>query len=130
MKGYTPLSTAIVNGRTEIALELINAGANPDLPMSDYLPPLCSAAFHGNIEVVKALLKAGADKEAVNMVGYTPLGSAAEMGHLEVAKVLLAAGANPDGHGCDQNGKDAETPSALVRRKGHVEILRLLEGSK
>lgn len=137
LRGQTPLGIAVLNAqqdigaegfasRTDVALVLLNAGADPNLCMHD-VAPLGRAAFLGNERIVRALVKAGADKESVSVAGHTPLGSAAEMGHAQVVKVLLAAGAKPDGKGLDGRGNPGSTPMELAKRKGFTEIVRLLQ---
>lgn len=69
--GSSPLITAIVFDKTEIALELIKAGANVNFQNNDGSTPLHTAAFFCRTEIVKALLKNGADKSIKNNAGST-----------------------------------------------------------
>jgi ankyrin repeat protein len=73
--GSSPLITAIVLGKTDIAKALINAGA--DLNHQNYQgsTPLISAAFFCRRDVVEILLDKGADKTLKNNYGHTALES-------------------------------------------------------
>ena len=62
-----PLHAAAFKGHTEVALELLKAGANPSTPstlgfgMHTLQTPLHASAKKGHTEVTALLLKAGAD---------------------------------------------------------------------
>ena len=71
--GACPLSTASLFGRTEVALALIEAGADVNFKGNDGATPLHVAAFFCRTEIVKALLDRGADKTIRNNYGSTPL---------------------------------------------------------
>lgn len=70
--GSSPLISAAIFGKTEIAQLLIDAGADVDFTNRDGSTALHSAAFFGRPEIVEALLEAGADKSIVNNYGSTP----------------------------------------------------------
>lgn len=69
--GSTPLITAIVFGKNEVAITLIEAGAELNCKNNDGSTPLYCAAFFCHIEIVKALLDKGADKNIRNNFGVT-----------------------------------------------------------
>jgi hypothetical protein len=71
MGGSTALTTAAVFGKTEIALALIDAGADVNITNNEGSTPLHSAAFFCRTEIVKALLENGADKSVKNNAGST-----------------------------------------------------------
>ncbi len=75
MGGSTPLITATVLGKTEIALALINAGADVNTKNNDGSTALHSAAFFCRTEIVKALLENGIDKNIKNNAGSTAFDS-------------------------------------------------------
>lgn len=75
MGGGTPLITATVFDKTEIAKALIEAGANLNLVNNDGSTALHTAAFFCRTEIVKALLENGADKSIKNNGGATALES-------------------------------------------------------
>ena len=71
----TPLISAAVFGKTEIALALIKAGADLNIQNNEGSSALHSAAFLCRTEIVKALLDNGADKSLKNNYGSTALES-------------------------------------------------------
>ncbi|HYX07613.1 MAG TPA: ankyrin repeat domain-containing protein [Bacteroidales bacterium] len=73
--GSTPLITATVFGKTDVALALIRAGADVNLQNNDGSTALHSAAFFCRTEILKALLENGADKQIRNNFGSTALES-------------------------------------------------------
>ncbi len=73
--GSSPLITACVFGKTEIALELIKAGADLNLTNNEGSTPLHTAAFFCRTEIVEALLENGADKNVQNNAGSTAIES-------------------------------------------------------
>jgi len=73
--GSTPLISAAVFGKTEIANALIEGGADVNLKNNDGSTALHSAAFLCNVEIVEMLLANGADKELLNNYGSTALQS-------------------------------------------------------
>lgn len=73
--GSTPLISAAIFGKTEIALALINAGADVDLANNDGSTALHCAAFLCRTELVQSLLEHGANKELKNNYGSTALQS-------------------------------------------------------
>ena len=74
-RGSTPLLTAVVFGNTDVALALIDAGANINHQNTEGSTPLITAAFLCRAEIVKALLAKGADKTLRNNAGHTALQS-------------------------------------------------------
>ena len=73
--GSTPLISASVFGKTEVALALIEAGADVNLQNNEGSTALTSAAFLCRVEIVEALLENGADKEIRTNTGSTALES-------------------------------------------------------
>jgi ankyrin repeat protein len=98
--GTTPLYLASVQGETEIARLLMEAGASPDAesagPGSEGTP-LCAAVCWGHTETVQQLLAHGADPNLRedHGTGRTPLEWAGAGPHPATAEVLRAAGAQP-----------------------------------
>lgn len=70
--GSTPLITACVFGNTEVAIALMDAGADVDAMNNDGSTPLHCAALFCYPEIVQSLLEHGADKTAVNKRGEIP----------------------------------------------------------
>ena len=73
--GSSPLISAAVFGRTEVARALIEAGADVNLQNNEGSTALHSAAFLCRMEIVEMLLEHGADKEKLNNYGSTALQS-------------------------------------------------------
>jgi fucose 4-O-acetylase-like acetyltransferase len=73
--GSSPLITAAVFGQTEIAILLIEAGANVNFKNNEGSTPLHTAAFFGHVKIVEILLDHGADKSILNTHGSTALNS-------------------------------------------------------
>jgi ankyrin repeat protein len=67
----TPLISAAVFGKTDIARALIEAGADVNLKNNEGSTALHSAAFLCRLEIVEMLLENGADKELLNNYGST-----------------------------------------------------------
>ncbi|MCD9018693.1 ankyrin repeat domain-containing protein [Parachryseolinea silvisoli] len=75
--GSSPLITAAVFGKTEMARTLIEAGADLNFINNDGSTPLHTAAFFCRPEIVRMLLDKGADKTIKNKYGATPYESVA-----------------------------------------------------
>jgi len=67
--GSTPLITACVFGKSEVAIALIEAGANVDAKNNDGSTPLHCAALFCYTDIVRSLLEHGADKSLTNNNG-------------------------------------------------------------
>ena len=70
--GSSPLITASLFGKTEMAKLLIEAGADVNFQNNDESTALHVAAFFCRPDVVKLLLEKGADKSLKNKYGQTP----------------------------------------------------------
>lgn len=75
--GSSPLITAAVFGRPEIAQALIEAGADINFQNNDKSTPLITAAFFCRPKIVERLLEKGADKTIKNKYGATAYESVA-----------------------------------------------------
>jgi fucose 4-O-acetylase-like acetyltransferase len=73
--GSSPLITAAVFGKMEIALALIDAGADVNFQNNEGSTPLYTAAFFCRTEIVENLLANGADVSIKNHAGSTALAS-------------------------------------------------------
>lgn len=71
--GGSPLCTAAAFGKTEVALALIDAGADVNFKNNDGATPLHNAAFFCHTEIVEALLDKGADATKKNNSGATAI---------------------------------------------------------
>lgn len=82
-------------GRRGVVRVLIDAGADPNAPMTGGWTPLMFAADSGEADIVADLLAAGADVNAVSLNGYTALRCARQRGRQDIVDALEAAGADP-----------------------------------
>jgi uncharacterized protein len=69
--GSSPLISASLFGKTEMAKTLIDAGADLNFQNNDGSTALITASFFGRPEIVKMLLDKGADKTIKNKYGQT-----------------------------------------------------------
>jgi len=93
--GMLPLHAAILRNKTEIALFLLEVGANADAADRTARTPLHLAVERGNIALVEALLARHAKANERDGTGWTPLHHAAAKNKVDVARALLAGGADP-----------------------------------
>jgi len=90
-----PLEQAVLRKKPEIAIILLEAGADPNSTNASQRTPLHLAVERNSPEIATALLKAGAKPNELDKDGWTPLHHAAAKNQLETAKALLAGGADP-----------------------------------
>ncbi len=84
----TPLHAATAGGHVDVALVLIERGAQVDVADAGGHTPLHIAAESGSVPVVKALLARGADPYAVDVEEKTPISRAAARNHTTVVDLL------------------------------------------
>ncbi len=93
---------ACASNKTDIAIALIERGADVCVRGNKGLTALHCAASSGNLPLVDVLLTRGADSNAAldetddEGAGFPPIAIALGKGHTEVVRRLLAAGANPN----------------------------------
>lgn len=114
--GFTPLQLACYFGQEDVALWLLDHGADVDAVAQNAqrIQPLhAAAAGTGGLDLLRALLQHGADPNARQSGGFTALHTAADRGDVEMARLLLE-------HGADLAVEDEEgrTPPDLAREKG------------
>ena len=117
--GSSPLISAIVFDKTNIALALIDAGADINFTNNDGSTPLHTAAFFCRTEIVEKLINLGADKTIRNNAGstaresvmapfemvkpiydyftkvYAPLGLELDYKHIEATRPIIAQRLQP-----------------------------------
>lgn len=109
--GTSVIQSALQDGNTQVALYLLEAGANPEGRGSFDEPLICAAIAHNNIDVVLRLIE-----KQVNLntngcyigftTGYFPLHRAAASCSLEIVQILVASGV-------DINAQSAEGITAM-----------------
>jgi hypothetical protein len=124
--GFTPLTAAICSDHMEVALFLIEAGA--DVSAKDKLggTPLTWAASrsqwvmrHQNVRVVAALLDKGAKIDARDKEGITPLMWACSRGAVKLVELLIARGADVNA----RSSKRGHTPLVWAKNIATVRVL-------
>jgi beta-lactamase regulating signal transducer with metallopeptidase domain len=120
-EGMTPLALAAWNGHLELAHDLLNRGADPDIRNHNGLTPLFCAVDRARRELSMLLIRSGADLNTRGYRGRTLLHMTARSGDLAVARSLLRRGA-------DVNATDVRgvTPLDLAVWHGHPGLERLL----
>jgi ankyrin repeat protein len=121
MNGRTLLLYAAQNGHLEVAMLLLDKGADINVAASDGRTPLHWASSNGHLEVAWLLLEKGADVNTANSSGLVPLHEALRNGHLEVAQILLDKGANVNAAKLYK-----WTPLHWASSNGHLEVAWLL----
>lgn len=110
-------------GHVGLLLELLLAGANPDLAdPACGLTVLHDASRDGFVDSVKTLLENGADANKVDSSGNLPLHLAAKEGHLDVVQLLIWRTANPR-----QRNKQGATAFQLASSTGKAKTARYLQ---
>jgi ankyrin repeat protein len=117
----TPLHVASENGHKQVALFLLERGADVSAQEKYGKTPLHLASLWGHVEVAYLLIERGADVSAQDKAGETPLHLASRWGRVEVAHMLMERGAN--GSAQDKAG---ETPLHVASRWGRVEAAHML----
>ncbi len=121
--GFQPLGLASFFGHYEVALFLVERGAEVNSPSrnSQKVMPLHSAAASRSLEIARLLLEHGADPDSRQLDDFTPLHEAAANGQLELVSLLLA-------HGADVNlsQKPGQTALDFAQKAGHQEVVEYL----
>jgi ankyrin repeat protein len=94
MKDHDDLLLAAKVRATDLALILLNSGANPNSKASDGTSALIYASQNNLNSLARSLISAGADANAHKNDGETALFIAAQQGNLEIVQSLIAAGAD------------------------------------
>ena len=117
----TVLHEAAKQDKQEIAVYLIQHGAEVNTKNRDGDTPLYYAARNNSVEVAKLLLEHSAEVNTKNKYGDTPLYYAARHNSVEVAKLLLE-------HSAEVNTKNkyGDTPLYYAARHNSVEVAKLL----
>jgi hypothetical protein len=127
--GHTPLTEAISGDKTEIALSLIEHGANPNATDKHRCPPLRWAAIrsgwvmrHQNVKVAEALLDRGAVLDERDKDGFTPLIWAANRAAAKLVKLLIDRGADVNAR-TTQKYNEGRTALMLAKDAATIRVL-------
>ena len=131
MEAHMPaqLHEAARTGNAEAAVNLMNAGVDPNIRSAGGLTLLYAAAQSGHANVIAVLTAAGADPGARHH-GETPLHVAARHADIAAMRALLAAGADPnadDSHGETPLHEAAKAEPANAGRRPEA-VARCVEG--
>lgn len=83
-----PIHSAVAAGNLDIAVMLVQYGADINVEQQGGLTPLHIAAQSGHMDLVRFLVVNGADQEARSKDGRMPLDLAVDAGQTEAAKYL------------------------------------------
>jgi hypothetical protein len=114
-----PVNAALVKGNIEIALLLLEHGADVNTMDERDMTPLYRAAESGRRDIVEFLLDHHADVDMRSQYDETALMVAARDGQFEVVQILQSRGAAVDS--LDDKGW---TPLLAASRYGHLDIVR------
>ena len=115
----SPLTLAACGGHVELAMLLLERGANIEEVNDEGYTPLMEAAREGHEEMVALLLSQGADINAqTEETQETALTLACCGGFLDVADFLIKAGADIE--------LGASTPLMEAAQEGHLELVKYL----
>jgi ankyrin repeat protein len=120
-KAPEDLATVIQSGKTKLALEQIQAGADVNRVQPDGTSPLIWAIDRAEYEIAEALIAKKADVNAANEFGVTPLTVAARQPNARLVKMLLDAGAK-----VDSANPDGETALMMAISGGDLSIVQML----
>jgi len=121
---WTPLRSAIIRKRIEIATLLINAGAHQNFCNNygnNLIYDVSDSDAPENLETVKFLLANGVDVNKANNDGSTALMQACKNGCIKMARLLLDNGANPNVS--NRNGQRAVD---FAIQSGNRDLMNLL----
>ncbi|XP_063913940.1 uncharacterized protein LOC135130477 isoform X2 [Zophobas morio] len=117
----TALHNACSNGHYDVAVYLIENGADVNVKNVNGDVPLCFAANSGYLDIVKLLMEHGAELDVPNHHGTTGLYAAAANGHLKTVEFLYENGAN-----VNVVDADGDTPLHDAAHNGHLSVVQYL----
>ena len=121
LNGWSPLHWAAVYGHVEIALLLLQNGAEVNARSINGVTPLHYAAMYGHVDILHLLLHYGAEVNARDRLDRTPLHVAACSGHVDILHLLVENGADLEAQ--DYTGTRALHTAAI---KGHLPFIHEL----
>ena len=123
--GRTPLHIAAEKGNIDVAMFLIENGANVNVADTNGNTPLVFIINKtGNPKVTQRLLEKGASVNAQNRTGETALMYAAWHGYSTIVQLLLEYRAD-----VTLKNKQGNTALTLAESKGHPEIVEMLKAA-
>lgn len=120
--GRTPLHIAVERGYGDIALFLVENGAEVNITDANGNTPLIFIIHKtGDVQITRRLLEKGAAVNAQNRTGETALMYAAWRGRADIVQLLLENQAD-----ATLKNRQGDTALTLAESKQHLEIVRML----
>lgn len=121
-KEHNLLMDAIISANNDLAVTLIENGANCSYLDADQVSLLTQASYLGNSVIVSKLLSFNVDVNVANIEGISPLIAAASEGHIDVINLLIGTKT------VDINHKDKDGTTALMAAsvRGHLDVIKVL----
>ena len=107
-------------GRMDVVEKLLQAGADPNLPVSGPTP-LHAACFMGHLQVARLLQTWQGNVNAQYISGLAPIHLACLEGHSDIVEWLLRVKAD-----ITISSSNGETPLDIAIEKGHSQIVEML----
>lgn len=121
--GNTPLHIALMEGKIDIANQLLDAGANANAVNVRGVQPIHFAVAQRDKELVARLItQHGVDANTRGESGMTPLHYAADQGDMDIAQFLMAQGG--DTKAVDDFNR---MPKKVAKQKGHKAVAKVLK---
>lgn len=117
----TPLNLAAEQNKPEVAMLLLDLGADPYIGDNENSQPIHLAAVSGSIPITELLLSHGVDIDSRDINEMTPLLFAASRGQLEMINFLILHGANVKA--CNINGFSALHMASV---SGNPDLVKML----
>jgi hypothetical protein len=105
VSGSTPMHYAALNGRIEIAQQLIQSGAELNAKDCNGATPLHNAASRRKFEIAKLLIRNGANVNMKTNTGWTPLHVVSHNGKVDILQLLVENGVDLEAQ--DDDGERA-----------------------
>ncbi|XP_074657017.1 uncharacterized protein LOC141910195 isoform X2 [Tubulanus polymorphus] len=120
--GFTALHLSSQNGHNQSTRVLLQTNMNPDMKNNYGDTPLHTAARYGHAGVSRILISARCRINEQNKNGDTALHIAAALKRRKITKIICEAGV--DKNICN---KQNESAIDVARRKGHLEVIRIIQ---
>jgi hypothetical protein len=120
--GYTALHVAAVKGSLTFTQQLLDLGANPNVPADRSASVFVTALVHkAPLDLMKVLVARGADPSSTNADGFGALHALAEVNRPEALGLLLALGLD-----LEARTRHGHTPLHIAAALGHVQAVEAL----
>ena len=124
-RGRTPLHIAVENGYVDVAMFLVENGAEVNIVDANGNTPLILIIHKtGNTELTRRLLEKGAGVNTQNRTGETALMYAAWRGHSDIVQLLLENRAD-----VTLKNRQGDTALGLAESKEHLGIVQMLRSA-